>query len=125
VTNTTTGGGCIRLYTTGPEWHINSHHVTVDFDTSAPPEITAAGDLWVPLTQNLPVVAAIASADETLTERGITAGISGGVSGCTIRLYKVGVGRLRLNQAEHYALAAGENSNLWLMIVRIPGTEGA
>jgi hypothetical protein len=123
MTDTITGGGCIRLYATGPQWHVNSAHATVAFDTSVAPEVTASGDLWVPLTENLPVVAAIASADETLTMRGITAGISGGVSGCTVRLRKEGVGRLNLARPDHYALVADNNANLWLMIVRIPAPE--
>jgi hypothetical protein len=116
-------GGCIRLYDTGPEWHINTRHATVGFDTSTPPTITADGDLYVSLVETMTVVSAAANVDETLAAKGVWAGISGGVSGCTIRLRKDGIGRLDLNEHTHYSAVRGSLSNLWLTVLRVPEPE--
>lgn len=116
-------GGCIRLYDTGPEWHINSHHIAVGFDTTSPPQITPAGDLLVQLDPGGPVVSAIAAPDETLAARGITLGISGAVSTCTVRMSQAGYGRLDLSEPDDYARASGANSNLWLVVTAVAPDE--
>lgn len=134
-------GGCIRLYETGPQWHINTRHQTVGFKTTEPlidengdpvldeagnpvtipynPLITSAGDLWVRLLDTRTVVYAAASVDETLAAKGVWAGISGGVSDCTIRLRKDGIGRLDLNIPAHWNSVRGDLSNLWIFATRL------
>lgn len=120
----TFAGGCIRFTDTGPEWHINTRHTTVGFDTTVPPQITSEGDLYATMTETLDVVAAIASPDETLAEKGVWAGVSGGVGHCKIRLRKYGLPTpLDLNDPDHYASVRGEWSNLWLFVLRVAGTQ--
>jgi len=110
-------GGCIRLYPTGPEWHVDTDHHTVGIDPTIDPTIDDSGFLnfWT-LVKN-PVVSATAAADETLVGRGIHAGISNGTHLVRIRLYKVGVGALDLSNPTHYGYAAGPYSNLWVTLV--------
>lgn len=132
--------GCIRLYETGPQWHINSRHQTFGFKTTEPlldpegnpvldeagnpitipynPMITSAGDLYIRLLETRTVGYAAASVDETLAAKGVWAGISGGVSDCTIRLRKTGLGRLDLNNPAHWNSVRGDESNLWALVTR-------
>ena len=121
----TFAGGCIRLTDDGPQWHINTRHTTVGFDTSVEPEITAAGDIYVSLVDTLDIVSLMVNVDETLAEKGVWVGGSGGVSGVTIKMRKNGATNipLDLNNSSDYASVKGAYSNLWLFLLRVAGTE--
>lgn len=116
-------GGVLRLYDGGPAWHANTAHAVVGIDPDTPPTITSSGDLTFDLTSgHRQVVVAVAFPDELLTARGITAGVSGGLGTCVVRLHHKTKGRLWLGNAEHYALAAGETANLWVGVWGIPSS---
>lgn len=113
-------GGCLRIYTDGPEWYINSgYHANGLIDTSTDPTIDESGFIVVKLLRNTEraVVAMTAAPDETLSARGILAGCSNGGPISRIRMSKVGVGALNLNNQNHLNMVAGPNSNLWLTFV--------
>lgn len=117
---TLVSAGCIRLYATGPQWHIDDEHSTFGLiDTSTQPTIDSAGYLVVNLLDvGLRKVGSMtAASDETLTGLGIFAGCSNGGPICRIRFYKVGVGILDLNNPSHWALIDGAYSNLWLTLI--------
>lgn len=119
-------GGCIRLYpadheTPGPQWHIDPKHQPEGiFDTSEPPTIDAGGYLVIKLIDpdtggpnTLPVIRMNAGEDETLTGRFISGGCSNGGPIIRIRLTHKDLGPLDLKRADHYAICAGKNANLW------------
>lgn len=106
----------------GPQWHVNSSHIPRGFDTSIPPEILSNGTLRAQLLTSMPVAYATASGDETFTARRLIAGISGAVSHCNISISsRLFPGRIiQLDDPAEYALVAGEFSNLWLYLQRVP-----
>lgn len=111
-------GGCVRFGDTGPYLHVNSHHTAVGIV----PEslcITDDGLLHVDLDESLPVVTTGAFPDETLTARGITAGISGGVNTLNIKFHLAGHGPLYLDIPSHYDKVRGATSNVWLMVASL------
>jgi hypothetical protein len=116
-------GGCMRLYSTGPEWHVNAEHSTIGLiDGTVQPTIDASGFLafnlvYGGLPNSNPVVSMTAASDETLTALGISAGCSNGGPLCRIRLYKIGVGALDLNDPAHWAHVDGAYANLWITLV--------
>jgi hypothetical protein len=110
-------GGCIRLTNAGPEWHINPQHVTVGFNPYIHPTINADGELHANMLTAFPVIAAIAEPDETISSRGIEAGISGAVADVDIWFSKAGR-KLDLNDAADYALVRGTYANVWIYIPR-------
>jgi len=121
---TLVSGACIRLYSTGPEYHIDPEHSTIGLiDTSTPPTIDSSGYLEIKLINsetdvpNGPVVAMTAASDETLTGLGIFVGCSNGGEIVRMRFYKIGVGPLDLNNPSHWAMVDGPYSNLWLTLV--------
>lgn len=110
-------GGCIRFAEAGPRWHQNPSHVTVGIDVDS--LRISGGDLWFTLRPpHLPVVAAIATADETLITRGISAGVSGGYDRCMVRFHRAGDGRLDLGT--HYRHLVGRTANLWVAVLSAP-----
>lgn len=114
-------GGCIRLYDTGPEWHINEDHAAIGLVVvSEPPTIDASGFLVIKLVDDqgvpnaLPIVYMNAASDETLTANGISAGCSNGGPIIRIRFHKEGIGALNLNTPAHWDYVSGDFSNIWL-----------
>lgn len=112
-------GGCLRFYDSGVERHTNSTHVNnaitgfgeagdgVDiFDTSG--RLIVKHKLYGPA-----IITVGAFPDETLSARGITAGISGGVGTSLVQLVQNGV-PLDLREDADYAKVAGPYSNLWM-----------
>lgn len=114
-------GACIRLYSTGPEWHINDGHHTIGLiDTSTQPTIDASGFLVFNLlgdSAERAVVAMTAACDETLTARGVSAGCSNGGPLVRIRFYADGIGPLDLTNPDHWAILAGAYCNIWFTAV--------
>ena len=114
-------GGCIRLYSTGPEWHINPEHSTIGLlDHSEQPTIDDSGYLVVKFTGDptlRAVVSMTAASDETLTSLGISAGCSNGGPICRMRFYKAGVGVLDLRNPAHWAYVDGAYNNIWLTAI--------
>lgn len=116
-------GGCIRLYprdhpTPGPRWHTDEGHHTVGLNTSVQPKIDAAGFLTFHTLKKNPIITGFASADESLTGRGIRAGFSNGTYLVRVALHKEGIaGPLDLNKPAHYAAAACIYCNLWVGVV--------
>lgn len=108
-------GGCVRFGDDGPYLHTNSAHSSVGLvpDTLA---ITSDGLLHVDLDTSLPVISTGAWPDETLTARGVTAGISGGVTALNVKFYLVGHGPLYLDLPAHYDKVKGSSSNVWLTV---------
>lgn len=121
--------GIIRFPATGPEWYFNSSHVTRGFDTSIPPQILPSGRLHIELITSMPVAYAASTQDETFAERGIVVGISSGVGDCNLGMSAPGLRdglvrrRLQLDDPDEYALIAGDFSNVWLYIARVPPVE--
>lgn len=109
-------GGCIRLYPSGPQWHVNTMHALIGF--SGEPYINPVnGWLSIELAPpHLPVLAAYVLPDETLVNRRIMAGVSGGVSACNV-LLSDSSGRLDLRNPADYAKVAGEGANLWCAVL--------
>jgi len=115
-------GGCMRLYDTGPEWHVDDDHHTIGIDPTVNPEIDSAGFLTFHNLVPNPIVACSVSPDETLTARGISGGLSNGTDLVRIRLYKDGVNgangaALNLNDPVHWDRVAGPYCNLWITIL--------
>ena len=107
-------GACIRLYSTGPELHVNNAHVAWGIaSTFVGPD---DGYLWIMHATSDPVIAILCSPDETLTSRDITTGASGGTGWSRIRFAQHGVA-LDLRVASDYAKIAGAYSNLWYVVV--------
>jgi len=116
TTTTLLSATCVRFYSTGPEYHIDSQHATFGLiDTSEQPTIDDAGYLIVKFLDIGPrkVGSMTAASDETLTANGISAGCSNGGPYARIRFYKDGVGALNLKNSAHWALLDGPNANMW------------
>lgn len=109
-------GGCIRLYSTGPVWHVDADHHTVGIDPTVAPTIDASGFLTFYTLVKHPIIACSIQPDETLTARGISAGLSNGTHLIRLRFYKDGVGPLDLNNPAHWDLVEGAYSNLWVTL---------
>lgn len=117
---TLVSGGCIRLYSNGPEWHINEEHHTVGLvDAAQQPTIDSSGFLVIHLLDvgERAVVSMTAASDETLTKEGISVGCSNGGPINRMRFYKDGVGPLNLNDPVHWGYVEGIYSNLWITMV--------
>lgn len=124
-------GGCIRLYpasplgTPRPQWHVDEGHHTVGINyannNSNPdrPRIDESGFLVFNTLNRSPIISATAAMDETLSSKGILAGISNGTYLVRIRFYDTKLGRpLDLNVESDYARLAGPYNNVWVTIVR-------
>lgn len=113
-------GVVIRLYDTGPEFHLDDDHWESGIDVSQDPEIDASGYLVIHTKEKNAVISCEASPDETLVARGITAGCSNGSYLVRFRLVKIGLdgqpAPLDLNNPVHYSRVSGEFSNLWVNI---------
>lgn len=113
-------GVVIRLYDTGPEFHLDADHWESGIDVSQPPEIDASGFLVIHTKEKNAVINCEANPDETLVARGITAGCSNGSHLVRFRLVKVGLdgqpAPLDLNNPVHYSRVSGAYSNLWVDI---------
>lgn len=95
----------------GPYVHANSAHRSVGVKAV---KVDSAGQLVVNTDGGSPIVSTFASADETLTERGIWCGASGGSGTTNYRCYKAGKGRLYLNRQADWDLISGQYANIWL-----------
>ena len=111
-------GGCIRLYATGPEWHVDADHWIEGIDPTVDPVIDSSGFLTFHTIEKNAVVSISPSPDETLTARGISVGGSNGSYLVRLRFYKEGVGPLNLNNPAHWDYIEGEFSNLWIIVVQ-------
>lgn len=113
-------GVVIRLYDTGPAFHLDDDHWESGIDTSIPPAIDASGFLVIYTKEKNAVISCEASPDETLVARGITAGCSNGSHLVRFRLVKVGLdgqpAPLDLNEPIHWSRVSGPYSNLWVHI---------
>lgn len=104
----------------GPYVHANSAHissgvqgVSVDFQ----------GRLVIDTDGMTPVTAGIVSGDETLSARGIFGGASVGTN-TVITFYKVGKGRLYLNQQADWDAIASTLSNVWVFWMSVNDRSG-
>lgn len=113
-------GGCLRFYSSGVEIHVNDTHVNnaiTGFGDEEGQPFDEKGRLIIRHTApGGAIITIAASADETLTERGITAGCSGGVGRTLVQLAQNGV-PLDLREDADYAKVAGNYSNLWMLWV--------
>jgi hypothetical protein len=118
-------GGCIRLYASGPKWHVDVDHHTVGIDPTIDPVIDSAGLLTFWTEDKAPVISIDPSPDETLTARGISVGGSNGSHLVRLQFYKDGINGgngtpLDLNNPVHYDRVSGEYANVWVVIVSDP-----
>ena len=112
---TVTKGCCIRFPETGPTILADSSHHNVGI---ASVEIdTATGYLRVTHSQPAPVVAITPALDETLIQRGVTVGGSGGGGFTLCVFYHPTHGVLDLRDPADYAVISGATSNLWYSVV--------
>lgn len=124
-----TSGGCLRFYTSGVELHTNSTHVNNAITGFGPAGdgvdiFDEKGRLVVKHKLYGPAIITVgAFPDETLSERGITAGVSGGVGTSLVQLAQNGT-PLDLRNETDYAKVAGQYSNLWMLWVH-HGPDGA
>lgn len=115
---TTFSGGVIRIDPSkGVYLHTNdTHHsrgiksVRIDSKT---------GGIRVTRDKMDAIISVSADADETLSERKIVAGISGGGVTTIIFLYKDGR-KLNLNNKNDYKLVASPSANLWVQWISEP-----
>jgi hypothetical protein len=114
-------GAVLRLYDDGPAWHEDLDHWESGIDTSVPPVIDASGFLTFHTKEKNAVIYCVASPDETLVARGITAGCSNGSHLVRLRLVKVGTdgqpAPLDLNNEIHWDRVSGPYSNLWISLI--------
>lgn len=114
-------GVVIRLYETGPEFHLDADHWQSGIDVSRGVDIDASGFLVIYTAEKNAVINCEANADETLAARGITAGCSNGSHLVRFQLVKPGLNGappvpLDLNDPVHYSRVSGPFSNLWVDI---------
>lgn len=103
--------GAVRLLTTGPDILNDANHTPYGL-TSV--EITTTGYLQINHTDLLEVGFASGNADEYLTNKGVTIGISQGFAYARLAFYSSKLGRtLNLNNASDYASIAASTSNIW------------
>ena len=116
---TSASGACLRFYAGGPELHTNSSHVNTAITGFGPDgdgvdRYDAQGRLVIKHVAPGSAISTMgAMPDETLTARGISAGLSGGV-GTTIVQFSQNGTPLDLRVAEDYAKIQGNYSNLWI-----------
>lgn len=110
-------GVVIRLYDTGPEFHLDDDHWEAGVDTARGVDIDAAGYLVIYTKEPNAVINCGADPDETLVARGITVGCSNGSHLIRLRFVKVGLDGqpavLNLNNPVHYDRVEGDFSNIW------------
>lgn len=115
----TVRGGVIRFLSSGPFLYTNKTHQSVGIIPESV-KINDSGDLEFRLDVGLPVVSLWADPDETLTDRKIMAGISGGGSLCIVRFSRaddpIGV-KIDLNTMGGYGRLRGTTSNVWVGVV--------
>lgn len=106
-------GCCIRLDPGGVYIHHNAAHASLNVQGVS---INAKGEVEVKHTSMGPIIAAIASPDETIAgTKGILAGVSGGTGTSNIRLYDTRIDRkLDLKNSSDYKRVANQYSNIWL-----------
>lgn len=110
-------GCCIRFPETGPEILADNSHVSVGIASVSIDDAT--GHLCITHDRAAPVVALSTVLDETLMQRGLTVGGSGG-GGRTLVFFKhPTAGLLNLKRADHYALFAGPTANLWYSVIHV------
>lgn len=111
-------GGCvIRLYSYGPRVHANHTHTCVGVKSV---NITGTGRLQIHFSEPGRTVGLSAGSDETLTGRGIAAGIDGTSRYATVSLYDTRLKRrLHLGRSTDYRRAAGASSNIWFSSTRV------
>lgn len=112
-----TTGGVVRFYSDGPAVHENAQHAASGIRSV---HISDRGHLVITQTYALPVVTVIAQSDETLVKRGISAGISGGVSDSHVAFYDSRLGReLDLTDPADYRRVVGPYANLWFSVTQV------
>jgi hypothetical protein len=94
----------------GPYVHANSAHIALGVKGVS---VESDGDLAIECDGMAPVVSCSMSGDETISVRGIFGGASVGTPLTIVRFYKVGTGRLYLNQQAGWDAIAGSLNNLW------------
>lgn len=113
--NTTTewSGCCIRFDSRWgyPTVHANSQHISVGVKSVS---ISDSGNLEIKHDGG-PIVTMIASPDETLVEKNIQVGLSGGGGTTVAKFYDGNLGRLLdLSNGSDWLRLYGQWSNLWL-----------
>lgn len=95
----------------GPYIHANSTHVSVGV---VDVHVTTAGQLEVVNDGGAPIGSIACVPDESLVQRGIDLGPSGGAPGTRFTARQEGVGQLNLTQQADWDAIAGVNCNVWL-----------
>jgi len=114
-TNTNMNGGVIRLDPTkGVYIHVNDSHHSVGIENAYIHKTN--GSLVIVKDNKNPVVTTTVLPDETLAEKGITLGLSGGGKVSHIFFYKDGK-QLKLHWPSHYKQVASATSNVWFTSV--------
>lgn len=111
-------GGVVRFTDAGPQLHVNSSHQSVGIIPSSV-RVNEQGHLELRLDTTLPVISCSADPDETLVQRDISAGISGGGALCIVKMRIAGMPlnkHLNLAKAGDYAKVKGPTSNMWISI---------
>ncbi|WP_088041580.1 hypothetical protein [Bacillus sp. EAC] len=103
-------GGVIRFDPKGIYLHANETHHSVGIITAY---INHKGQLEIITEAVAPIITASANPDETLAERGITAGLSVGNQKTVISFSQNGR-KLNLNNPADYDKISGSSSNVWV-----------
>ncbi|MGB6021665.1 MAG: hypothetical protein WBG89_04985, partial [Ornithinimicrobium sp.] len=110
---TADSGGVIRFSSRWgyPQVHTNASHVAVGVSRAY---VNTDGNVTIENTGG-PVVSIVADPDETLTERGVSVGLSGGSGETIATFYSSKLGRaLDLNRGTDWKQVYGTYSNLWV-----------
>ncbi|WP_068399692.1 hypothetical protein [Kribbia dieselivorans] len=113
-------GGCAIRFsgsTYRPVKHYNDAHICANITTL---RITSSGQLEANFARRAAVVSITVDEDETLTERGIMAGASGGVAKANISFYDTKAKRrLNLTKRADRARIGGKTANIWLSFLQV------
>lgn len=110
-------GCCIRFPDTGPEILADSSHHSIGIASVSIDDAT--GHLCITHDRAAPVVSISPVLDETLMQRGLTVGGSGG-GGRTLIFFKhATLGVLNLKNPAHYAVLTGTTTNLWYSVIHV------
>jgi hypothetical protein len=108
-------GGVIRLdRKRGVYLHTNSTHHSVGIEKVYIDK--ADGSLVVVRSKGGAVVSTVVTPDETLSEKGVTVGLSGGGKVSKVFFYKDGR-RVKLHYPKEYKRVASATSNVWFMSI--------
>lgn len=108
-------GGVIRLdRKKGVYLHTNSTHHSVGIEKVYIDK--KDGSLVVVRSEGGAVVSTVVTPDETLSEKGVTVGLSGGGKVSKVFFYKDGR-RVKLHYPKEYKQVASSTSNIWFMSI--------